>query len=201
MKKRLSKSRGLKTLIFLFVVLALPVGFYLYNRLSQSSIEFDAVALADKVMVGESYDVKVGVKNGSKSPLKNVDLVFHIPDGVILATGEKSRISHVAIGEIGPGGQHEEIVKFIALPVAVSNNAQSVDAPAIATPSSEAADSSSSTGAGKSKAESDKTVYMASTDQSPSSRDIQASVSYSIGNITASFEQKKSVKIMVESIP
>ena len=114
---KLLRFKGVKIFIFILIFLVLPIGLYLYNILSEYSVQLDASAFPDRIMVGETFDIKVSIRNDSKDSLNNVQLTFNIPDGVVLANGGASNISRVRVGEIGSEEDREEIVKFIALPI------------------------------------------------------------------------------------
>lgn len=160
------------------LILALPLVSFLYYRSAKSSIEYDVAALINKVKAGEEFDVRVAVKNNSTNPLEKIDLIFNLPDGVVSASGDKSKIQRMRIENIGEGGEYEEIVKFIALPLVV---VEPVSDPTLPPPEGE---------------ETETPMIMPITE-----REIKVSISYAIGSLTANFMQTRAVKIEVENLP
>ncbi len=177
MKKKLSKFKKPALFALIALILALPLASFLYYRSAKSSIEFEASALINRVKAGEEFDLKIAVKNNSTNPLEKIDLVFNLPEGIVLANGDKSKIQRMRIDNIGEGGEHEQIVKFIALPLAVSSITEI--APAV-----------------PEGVEPDSPIEAPVTE-----REMQVSISYAIGSLTANFMQTRTVKVEVEDLP
>ncbi len=179
MKKKLLKFRKPALFALIALILALPLASFLYYRSAKSSIEFEVTPLINKVRAGEEFDLKVMIKNNSTNPLEKIDLVFNLPDGVVAASGDKSKIQRMRIENIGEGGEHEEIVKFIALPLSVTATLSESTPPPLP-----------------------EGVQPEPTLPAPiTQRDIQASISYAIGNLTANFMQTRTASVGVEDLP
>lgn len=159
MKKSWLKYKRPAFIAALLAIIALPVLSYFYYRASDSSIEFAAAAFASNVKPGEEIDIRVYIKNNSKNPLQKIDLIFNLPEGIASESGARDKIQRKRLGDIGPGGEHEEIATFIALPVALEGNGSS------------------------------------------EKREIQASIGYALGNLTANFVKSQAVEVEVENFP
>lgn len=171
MKKKRLKFNHPWALALAGVIVAIPIALYLYGALTRSAVEFEAAPLIDKVKVGEMFDVKVNIKNGSTSDITNVQLVLNLPDGVISAEGDRNKLQSISLPNIGAGG-HEEIVRLIALPLSITPVSGEVSASGAEGP-----------------------LPGVSTE-----RKIGLSLSYSIGNLTATFQQEKEVTMRVDNL-
>lgn len=159
MKKSWLKYKRSAFIAAVLIIIALPVLSYFYYRASDSSIDFTATAFASNVKPGEKIDVRVYIKNNSKNSLQKIDLIFNLPEGIASESGSRDKIHRKRLGDIGPGGEHEEIATFIALPVASESG------------------------------------------QVSSKREIQASIGYALGNLTANFVKSQAVEVEVENLP
>ncbi|MGB9608747.1 MAG: hypothetical protein ACPL3E_00005 [Minisyncoccia bacterium] len=102
--------------IVLFIILALAaaiVGYIFYKpNPPQISIEFQK---PDKILSGESFNLKVIIHNDSGQSLSNARLVLTLPEGIMfLEDDPNKKINQVDLGEISSLGLREENFKLIA---------------------------------------------------------------------------------------
>ena len=101
---------------------AVMVGvFWLYNVFSTVTIHFELGMFAEKVKIGEPFDISIDIKNTSDNELKNVELLVNLSNGLAFPDGTRTKIKRIPLGEVGRNGTHEELVKLLALPVESGN--------------------------------------------------------------------------------
>ncbi len=103
--------------------------FYFYNASSTVTVQFDVAPSTDMAQVGDSVDLNISINNNSGDILRNADLQFTLPDGLILENGSKVKLQRIPLGEINPNAIHTEDIKVIVVPTAgnYANAGQSRD--------------------------------------------------------------------------